>query len=138
MRRNQRFSADALRAARLRAGLTRAEVAQRARVSEATVKGWEIGERAPKASSQARLAEVLGVAFEALESPGPADAEDLRRLRESLGLTQAEAARQLGMDASALKRVEAGAELPPNPKVMARVVGLTAADLAAVVRRTGV
>jgi len=137
VRRNLRFSADALRAARLRAGLSRGEVAARVGVSEATVKGWENGERAPKASSHARLAKALGVAFEALERPGPADAEDLRRLRESLGLTQAQAARRLGIDASALKRVEAGAELPPDPKVMARVYGLTAADLAAVVRRTG-
>ena len=137
MRRNQRFSAEALRAARLRAGLSRVEVAQRVGVSEATVKGWENGTRAPKATSHAALAKALGVGFEALEKPGPADAEDLRRLRESLGLTQAEAARRMGIDASALKRVEAGAELPPDPKAMARVYRLTAADLAAVVRRTG-
>ena len=137
MRRNQRFCAEALRAARLRAGLRRGEVAQRVGVSEATVKGWENGTRAPKASTHAALAKALGVAFETLEKPGPADAEDLRRLRESLGLTQAEAARRMGIHASALKRVEAGAELPPDPKAMARVYGLTAADLAAVVRRTG-
>ena len=137
MRRNQRFSAEALRAARLRAGLSRSELAQRVGVSEATVKGWENGTRAPKASTHAALAKSLGVAFEELEQPGPADAEDLRRLRESLGLTQVEAARQMGIDPSALKRVEAGAELPPDPKAMARVYGLTAADLAAVVRRTG-
>lgn len=73
----------------------------------------------------------------ALEKPGPADAEGLRRLRESLGLTQAEAARRMGVDASALKRVEAGAGLPLDPRAMARVYGLAAADLAAVVRRTG-
>lgn len=46
----------------------------------------------------------LGVAFEALESPGPADAEDLQRLRESLGLTQAEAARHVGVDAGGGRR----------------------------------
>jgi len=137
VRRNQRFSAEALRAVRLRAGLSRSEAALRVGVSEATVKGWENGTRAPKATSHAALAKALGVAFEALEQPGPADAEDLRRLRESLGLTQAEAARRMGIDASALKRVEAGAELPPDPKAMARVYGLTAGDLAAVARRTG-
>ena len=62
MRRNQRFSAEALRAARLRAGLSRVEVAQRVGVSEATVKGWENGTRAPKATSHAALAKALGVA----------------------------------------------------------------------------
>ncbi len=53
------------------------------------------------------------------------------------GLTQAEAARRMGIDPSALKRVEAGTELPPDPRAMARVYVLTAADLAAVVRRSG-
>ena len=69
--------------------------------------------------------------------PGPADADDLRRLRESLGWTQREAAERLGIDPSALKRVEAGEELPPDPRRMARVYAVTAAELAAVVRRTG-
>ena len=44
------------------------------------------------------------MAFEALESPGPADAEDPQRLRESLGLTQAEAARHVGVDAGGGRR----------------------------------
>lgn len=73
-------------------------------VSEATAKAWETGTRAPNPATQVRLADALGLDFEDLEQPGPADAEDLRRLRESLGLTQAEAARRLGIDASALKR----------------------------------
>lgn len=137
MRRNRRFSSDALRDVRLVAGLSRAQLAERVGVSEATVKAWETGVRAPRAAVQVRLARVLGLDFEDLEVAGPEDAEDLRRLRESLGLTRAEAAARLGIDPSALKRVEAGAELPPDPKVMARVYGLTAGELAAVVRRTG-
>lgn len=137
MRRNRRFSTYALLDARLRAGWTRVELAQRIGVAEATVKAWETGARAPKAATQLRLAQAFGIGFEDLEAPGPADTADLRRLRESLGLTQAEAADRLGIDASALKRVEAGQELPPDPRAMARVYGVTAAELAAVVRRTG-
>jgi transcriptional regulator with XRE-family HTH domain len=109
---------------------------QRVGVSAAAVKAWETGSRAPKASTQARLAHAQGLGFDDLEQPGPADAADMRRLRESSGLAQAEAARRMGIDSSALKRVEAGVELPPDPKAMARVYGVTAAELAAVVRRT--
>ena len=137
MRRNRRFSPDALREARERSGLSRAGLADQVGVAEVSVKAWETGRRAPKAATQVRVARALGVGFEDLEQPGPADAGDLRRLRESLGLTQAEAAERLGIGPSALKRVEAGQELPPDPKRMAKVYGVTAAELAAVVRRTG-
>ena len=137
MLRNRRFSPYALRDARERVGWTRAQLGEQDGVSAATVKAWETGARAPKPATQVRLAEVLGLDYEDLEQPGPSDADDLRRLRESLGLTRAEAARRLGIDPSALKRVEAGAELPPDPKRMARVYGLTAAELAAVVQRSG-
>ncbi len=95
------------------------------------MKAWETGVRAPAPPPN------CGWRFEDLDAAGPEDAEDLRRLRESLGWTRVEAARRLGIDPSAPKRVEAGVELPPDPKVMARVYGLTAAEIAAVVRRTG-
>ena len=48
-----------------------------------------------------------------------------------------QAAQVLGLVRSALKRVGPGAELPPDPKRMARACGVTAAQLAAVVRGTG-
>ena len=137
MRRNRRFSPDALRDARLVAGWSRAQLAGRVGVTEATVKSWETGARAPKPTTQVRLAQALGLRFDDLEVPGPADADDLRRLRESLGWTQREAAERLGLERSVLKRVETGEELPPDPRRMARVYGVTAAELAAVVRRTG-
>lgn len=117
-------------------GLSRAELAGRVGVSAATVKAWETGSRAPRAAAQVRLAEALAIGFADLEQPSPADADDLRRLRQTLGWTRERAADRLGIDPSALKRVEAGLELPPDPKRMARVYGLTAAELAAVVRRT--
>ncbi len=137
MRRNRRFSHYALRDARERAGWTRAQLGEQVGVSTATVKAWETCARAPKASTQLRLAKVLGMGFEDLEQPGPADADDLRRLRETLGWTREEAARRLGIQASTLARVEAGVELPPDPRRMARVYGLTAGELAAVWRRGG-
>ncbi len=137
MRRNRRFSPAALREAREVAGYSRVQLADLAGVSAATVKAWETGARAPRAVTQRRLAELLGIGFEDLETAGPADAADLRRLREALGLTQVEAAELLGLDRSVLKRVEAGVELPPDPRRMCRVYGVTAAELANVVRGTG-
>jgi len=54
-----------------------------------------------------------------------------------VGLTQEQAAERLGIEPAVLARVEAGAELPPDPRGMAREYGLTAAELAAVWRRGG-
>ncbi len=137
MRRNRRFSVYALRDARERAGLSRAELAELVGVTASSVKAWETGTRTPRSGTQLQLARTLGLEFEDLEHPGPADADDLRWLRRSLGWTREQAAARLGIDPSALKRVEAGAELPPDPKRMAKVYGVTAGELAAVVRRTG-
>ncbi len=137
MRRNRRFSHYALRDARERVGWTRAQLGEQVGVSAATVKAWETGARAPKASTQLRVAQVLGMGFEDLEQPGPADADDLRRLRETLGWTREQAAERLGVEPAVLTRVEAGAELPPDPRRMARVYGLTGAELATVWRRGG-
>ena len=137
MRRNRRFSHYALRDARERVGWTRAQLGDQVGVSAATVKAWETGARAPKASTQLRVAQVLGVGFEDLEQPGPADADDLRRLRETLGWTREQAAERSGIEPAVLARVEAGVELPPDPRRMARVYGLTGAELAQVWRRGG-
>ena len=137
MRRNRRFSHYALRDARERAGWTRAQLGAQVGVSAATVKAWETGARAPKASTQLRVARVLGMGFDDLEQPGPADADDLRRLRETLGWTREQAAERLGVEPAVLTRVEGGALWPPHPRRMARVYGLTGAELATVWRRGG-
>lgn len=135
MRRNRRFNPRAVRDARRTAGLTRQGLAAGVGVSPATVKAWETGARAPLPATQVRLADVLGVGFEDLEVPGRAD-PDLRGLRVAAGLTQADAAALLGVERSVLKRVEAGAELPPDPVRMGKVYAVSKAELAAAARRT--
>jgi len=52
-------------------------------------------------------------------------------------LTQEQAAERLGIGPAVLARVEAGVELPPDPRRMAREYGATGAELAAVWRRGG-
>ena len=135
MYRNRRFSADLLREARLAAGYSQPQLAQLVGVSRGTVKAWESGRRAPKPATQRQVADVLGLGFEDLEVPEPDGGEDLRRLRQARGWTRAEAAERLGVQPFTLQRVEEGLELPPDPRKMARVYGVSRMDLAAAARR---
>ena len=98
-----------------------------------TLKAWESGRRAPKPASQRRVADVLGLGFEDLEVVD--EAGDLRRLRQARGWTRAEAAERLGVEPFTLQRVEEGLELPPDPRRMARVYGVSRMELAAADRR---
>ena len=61
----------------------------------------------------------------------------LRDAGQARGWTRAEAAERLGLEPFTLQRVEEGLELPPDPRTMARVYGVSRADLAAAARRTG-
>ncbi len=135
MFRNHRFSPDALRDARQAAGYSQAELARLVGVQLVTLKAWESGRRAPKPATQRRVADVLGLGFDDLEVADARD--DLRRLRQARGWTRAEAAERLGLEPFTLQRVEEGLELPPDPRTMARVYGVSRMDLAAAARRTG-
>ena len=135
MYRNRRFSPDLLRDARQAAGYSQAGLARLVGVQLVTLKAWESGRRAPKPASQRRLADVLGLGFEDLEVAD--EAEDLRRLRQARGWTRAEAADRLGLEPHTLQRVEEGLELPPDPRTMARVYGVSRIELAAAARRVG-
>ena len=137
MFRNHRFNPDALRDARQAAGYSQAELARLVGVQLVTLKAWESGRRAPKPATQRQVADVLGLGFEDLEVPEPDGGEDLRRLRDALGWTRAEAAERLGVEPFTLQRVEEGLELPPDPRRMARVYGVSRLELAAATRRVG-
>ena len=135
MFRNHRFNPDALRDARQAAGYSQAELARLVGVQLVTLKAWESGRRAPKPATQRRVADVLGLGFDDLEVADARD--DLRRLRQARGWTRAEAAERLGVEPFTLQRVEEGLELPPDPRTMARVYGVSRMELAAAARRTG-
>lgn len=76
-----------------------------------------------------RLADALGVGFEDLEAPGPANDVDLLRLRQALGLPRPKRPGSW-VERSVLTLVD-GAE---DPRRVARV---TAAELTAEARETG-
>lgn len=98
---------ERLRAARLRAGLTQAEVARAVGVAGGErVSRWELGASAPSMSMLARLAKVLDLDLEELL---PArGAPDLRRLRVEAGLTVIELAERGKISKGTIKRWEAG------------------------------
>ena len=107
---NPPLNPERLRAARVRAGLTQAELARVIGVAGGErVSRWELGTSTPSTAVRARLAKALGIDLEELlPSQGPAD---LRRLRAEAGLTVAELAERGGVAPGTIKRWEAGAAL---------------------------
>ena len=69
MQRDRWVSGDRIRNVRKRAGLTQAEVAELAELSEETVRRAEHGKVAPSGDTMARISNVLGISVEALR-PG--------------------------------------------------------------------
>lgn len=108
---NPPLEPERLRAARVRAGLTQAELARAVGVAGGErVSRWELGASSPSTAIRARLAKALGLDLEELlPQRGPAD---LRRLRAEAGLTLAELAERGGLSKGTIKRWEAGSGLP--------------------------
>ncbi len=75
---------ELLRRARKQAGLSEAELAQRAGVTQSVVSAYESGARQPSLPTLARLVEATGLALEVGVSPGPAARRRARPLARSL------------------------------------------------------
>src|SRR5262245_57263872 len=92
-----------LESARLRAGMSRSDVASRLGVSEESVRRWERGWSAPSSDRVGQLIAVLAIDASALTTlPGhpedlPPLARKLREERSQRGITQAAAADLLGV-----------------------------------------
>lgn len=107
MHREPAVDPDALRAARVAAGLTQHELARRVGVAGGErISRWELGTSTPRAPMVRRLAEALGL------RPGDLMAvtgeSDLRRLRLSAGLSARELASRAHMSLPTLVRWESG------------------------------
>lgn len=112
-----RFDPVALRAARLRKGLTQAAVARAVGLSsDAQVWRWEHGQDEPAPRALPALAKVLGVSaldlFERDDGP-----TDLRVLRKASGLTLTEMARQSGITYTRYRGIELGRLTPQADEV---------------------
>ena len=99
--------AERLREARLAAGLTQAQLAQRVGVADGTrVAAWEHGRSTPHPATWAAICSLLGIA------PEEAGVVTLRSLRLRRGLTQDEVAAEVGVAASTVARWESGTHRP--------------------------
>lgn len=105
----------ALRAARVRAGLSAAELASRLGVPVAAIYRWETGNRIPKTTRLADIATALGIApAELLEEP-----TTLAGLRNSHGLAQQTVADALGISRVWLSYLESGRRAPSDEHLTA-------------------
>lgn len=105
---SRRLNPAALRAARLRAGLTQHQLARLVGVAGGErVSRWELGTSAPRPEVLRRFASVLNVELaELLESVD--EVPDLRGLRRRVGLSLGELAMRVHVSKATLSRWESG------------------------------
>ena len=125
-----------LAAARTVRGLSASDLARRLHVSGSCVSRWEAGERLPGSRARDSIARVLEMDVAAVDalfggSPAPSEvvpAAGLRMARGRAGLSQGAVARELGVDASSVRRWEREGRVPAA-RVRALLVLLQCTDL---------
>lgn len=127
------IDADALKAARVRAGISQNDLARRAGMASGTrVSRWERGEARPRSPSILHaVAAVLEVDATSLLVP-PDGGPDLRWLRFAAGLSVAQLADATHAAFSTVKRWEAEGLLAPGEttvKILAAALHATPADV---------
>jgi transcriptional regulator with XRE-family HTH domain len=128
--------ATGLAAARTARGLTASDLARRLHVSPSCLSRWEAGERLPGSRARGSIARVLEMDVTAVDalfggSAAPSEvvpAAGLRMARGRAGLSQEAVARELGVDASSVRRWERDGRLPAA-RVRALLVLLQCTDL---------
>ena len=124
---------QALRAARVRVGLTQHELARLIGVAGGErVSRWELGTSAPRTSVLPLLATALGVPPGDLLAPN-SDEHGLRRMRVLAGLTPRQLADLVHVSVASIQRWEAGrAKRTPSVKVLgqlAKAMGSNVGDV---------
>ena len=130
---------EALRAARLRAGLTQHELARLVGVAGGErISRWELGTSAPRPDMLNRLAEALDTEVGDLLEPVVGE-PDLRRLRTSVGLSARTLAGRALMSVPTYVRWESGRfeRLPSRRalKPLAQALGATVEDVESAIGR---
>jgi transcriptional regulator with XRE-family HTH domain len=145
-----------LRAARLAAGLTVAQVAQTADAAVGSVEAWEQGQHRPQRRSLARLARLLGLPYDELltlgdyppKRPTPPGRRErlipqhtaahffggrIAAAREAHGWTIDDLAGRTGKTRTTVRRWEAGLQRPPRHLVrrLAALLDIASEDLMA-------
>lgn len=133
--------ARGLRVLRLRAGVSRAGVAQQVGVSVATVAHWECGRRSLPPSRWPALSAALGIAPDEFasrvrQSKYRPSVGPLAMLRRRRGLTQRQLASGLGVSVGMVSQWERGVQVPSWPAVR-RLSLLLACPVATVAMAVG-
>ena len=97
--------AEAIKAARVRVGLTQDELARRSKVSRSAIAAMEAGRG--DMSSLARIVDILDFRINRL-GKGSTIALQCQHRREKAGLTKAEAATKMGVSIPTIRSIEAG------------------------------
>jgi transcriptional regulator with XRE-family HTH domain len=121
-----------LRAARLAADLTQAQLAARLGTTQSVVSAWERGDRRPDVHQLVRLAAALGV-NDILSLFLPGTRHTLEVLRIRAGLTQAKLAGRLGMSPKEWRAIEQGHQPVPveDAGIIATALGVNVAQVLA-------
>jgi transcriptional regulator with XRE-family HTH domain len=112
------FDPERLRRARIQAGLSQLELAQRVGTDHTTIAKYESGDRAPFVERLAALATALGVTTAALAKP---PAGTLAELRSAAGLSQQTAATQAGLVRTTYAAIERGEVTTLTPDISTRL-----------------
>ncbi len=112
-----------IRKRRLDLGFLQREVAAEIGVSNQTLQYWEVGRHEP---GFRYLSAIIRFLDYDPRPQGKTLGERLRRTRQTLGLSQKELARDLGIDPSTVRNIEA--EHLPGPRIQALVDVFLAAD----------
>jgi DNA-binding transcriptional regulator YiaG len=132
-----RFSMRSLRSLRRRLDLTQQECARLLEVSPVTITSWETGKSRPRKNNLALFVTLRDMGREDVDKAlgrhaalPPMAAEDVKKLRQQLNLTQAELALKVGVTSAAVTLWETGRSRPSR-KVRAKIAELTASAPAA-------
>lgn len=123
-----------LREARVRAGLSQHEVAERLEVTQATVSNWEVGRSSPTRTQVERLGVFLDLSLHSEEdddsaSSSSAFGEWLARVRTERGLTRRELAEQSGVSEPQIFNIEKGKTRNPRQETQAKLSGAIGQDV---------
>lgn len=120
------FDPERLRAERIRARLTQAELAERAGIHPTAIARYEAGHRTPYVERLAALADALGLAPAAL-SKDPSTG-DLAELRSRVGLSQDTTARRAGLVRTTYAAIERGEVASLAPDIAGRLATALGVD----------
>ena len=105
------FNRDAMMRLRAQAGMTQEDLAVQIGVSTTSISSWELGRSAPEPANYEKLAKVLKARKgELLGAVDPL--RGLAEHRARAGLSQRQAADEIGIPVSALRTIERGVRLP--------------------------